>query len=350
VWDSLSESWRQSLEGTLRDTYADLFRPTLHIGDHPVDWMLFALVASALMADMDDDLRYRSLAWGVNRWQQYMADHWPPPGGAAPPPPGRPSMARPSPPSRPPTHVEITPPPQLPPPGGGGAGGGPPKPPAPPPPPGGGPPTPPIPSPPPRLPEHVREAWIQARMRAGEYARGLGNKIGEDLETIERELWEGEEVVHVPEEEAREEARRTIEEKTAEAVAEPRDARWLASRLGQARKDWARNWRRIAETELQAAHNEGIALEAYREDGAEARIVRVPNDDACPDCLRLYLDDDGVPRIFSVLDIVANGTNVGKKRADWQPTLFPLHPHCRCYTIRVPRGVTRVDRYGSPEV
>jgi hypothetical protein len=49
-----------------------------------------------------------------------------------------------------------------------------------------------------------------------------------------------------------------------------------------------------------------------------------------------------------VSELIENGTNVGRARADWQPTAYPVHPNCRCDTI--PVGPTQtVSRSGRLE-
>jgi hypothetical protein len=40
--------------------------------------------------------------------------------------------------------------------------------------------------------------------------------------------------------------------------------------------------------------------------------------------------------VFTVSELEGNGVNVGRSREDWLPTIFPVHPNCRCDTISVP--------------
>lgn len=196
-----------------------------------------------------------------------------------------------------------------------------------------------IPSPPPGLGDIGREAWIQARTRGAEYVRGLGNIVSDDLETLVREIWDEARVVAEGDREQRLVSREVIREATADAVARGWGSDRLASELGNRMQDWARNWKRIAATELQSAANEGVAIAAIRVDGADTRIARVPEPDACPACRRLFLDPEtGKPIIFGVQVLLANGTNVGKKASEWKPTLHPVHPLCRCIAQRVPAG------------
>jgi hypothetical protein len=50
-----------------------------------------------------------------------------------------------------------------------------------------------------RPPDHVdrqfREAWIEARTRAGEYARGLGTVLDAEARAIAEEVWTGEQII-----------------------------------------------------------------------------------------------------------------------------------------------------------
>jgi len=194
-----------------------------------------------------------------------------------------------------------------------------------------------------RPPDHVdrqfREAWIEARTRAGEYARGLGTVLDAEARAIAEEVWTGEDIAVEADQDRRLERREDIRILTAEAVAEGWDAKKLARELAKKQKDYARNWDRIARTELQGAFNDGIILDGYRVYGEDTQVARVPEDGACPDCLRLLLDKDGNPLVFGVEELQGNGTNVGRRRANWLPTSWPIHPNCRCDTVIVPPGL-----------
>jgi hypothetical protein len=196
-----------------------------------------------------------------------------------------------------------------------------------------------IPLPPPGLPEPLREAWIQARTRAGDYCRGLGDVIRQWPGDVEREAWSGENIAEEVNAELRRQKRDIIKVATAEAVAKVWTPERLASELGHKTGEWSRNWLRVARTELQGANNEGVAIEAMRAHGSEARVARVPESGACADCIRLFTKD-GRPIVFPVSELLTNGTNVGRKKADWRASLFCLHPQCRCSVMSVPPGTT----------
>ena len=188
------------------------------------------------------------------------------------------------------------------------------------------------------LTEMEADAYRQARDRAGEFARGLGNYVDESTGKLVTEIWQGEVIERFADEEKREENLRLLKEKTAEAIAHGWTADELARRLARATKDWGRRWDRIAETELQGAYNDGVFIEAIKYEGENARFARVPDAAACDDCIRLFLNSDGTPKIFTAEELVNNGTNVGKKRRNWLATLWPVHPRCRCDVQPIPPG------------
>jgi hypothetical protein len=55
----------------------------------------------------------------------------------------------------------------------------------------------------------------------------------------------------------------------------------------------------------------------------------------CEMCKKLYLGSDNHPIIFKLEDLEANGTNVGRKQAQWLPVVGATHPHCHPPGTRV---------------
>jgi hypothetical protein len=76
-------------------------------------------------------------------------------------------------------------------------------------------------------------------------------------------------------------------------------------------------------------------LEVEEDESYFANGLAVHN---CKHCDRLYNGPDGNPRIFPLSTLVANGTNVGKKTAEWQAVIGTIHPHCSCQLLRIPDG------------
>ena len=110
----------------------------------------------------------------------------------------------------------------------------------------------------------------------------------------------------------------------------------LVSELGRATGDWTRDWERVANTELWDARLSATTRQILTGDtiysslkGKEARVFRRPAPDSCNHCKRLYLESDGVtPKIFKLHELISNGDNVGRKTAEWMPTVHPTHPNC----------------------
>jgi len=188
-------------------------------------------------------------------------------------------------------------------------------------------------------------AYKMARSRAGSYARRLGQELGDDMGQTILEEWDEEEIVSEADAELRQERLEQIREAVGETLATHQSPERLAVDLMRRTGDWEHNWERIARTEIQAAFNDGIVLNAMDTYGRDARIARITEANACKSCVALFNDKDGVPIVFPLGDILANGTNVGKKRSDWLASIYPLHPNCKCDTVVVPPGLV-VDKSG----
>ena len=285
--------------------------------------LMMAILMGAAKQQMEPGRRKQADRWPAKKWsKQILRD--------------APSVSSPT-----PTPPSVTPiggdtpdlPPPPPPPTGAGGGG--PKP----------------PEPPDFLTDLQKHSWTQARERAGSFVRGLGNIVTVEAETALAEVWNGEQIEREADADRRSEMVDIIREETAAATAN--NSKWrsdtaqkLASRLGNRTGDWSRNWERIARTEMQGAYNEGSVLEAIEWDGPDALIARIPEPSACADCRRVHLTRDGRPRVFKASDLINNGTNVGRKRTEWQATIWPIHPNCRCDTQHIPAGMEFDDEWG----
>ena len=74
-----------------------------------------------------------------------------------------------------------------------------------------------------------------------------------------------------------------------------------------------------------------------KEDPKNIMVAKIPSSDACDFCKRLHLEG-GKPRVFALAELKENGTNVGRKRRDWQAVVGPTHPWCSCAIVYVPSG------------
>lgn len=102
----------------------------------------------------------------------------------------------------------------------------------------------------------------------------------------------------------------------------------LRSDLGWMKQDWERDWDRVAITEKHNAMQSGVANSYKSRFGDDVLVFKRTMPDACQHCKRLHNDPDGFPRIFRLNELEANGTNVGKKVAEWKPVVGAIHPNC----------------------
>jgi hypothetical protein len=117
----------------------------------------------------------------------------------------------------------------------------------------------------------------------------------------------------------------------------------VVSDIGHRTGKWHRDLGRIADFVLHTAFDEGRSMNMMREGGDQALVYKDVYAGACHHCTRLLLTG-GVgsePKLFTLAELKANGTNVGKKVGNWLPVIGPVHPWCRCTLQRPPFGMTR---------
>lgn len=164
------------------------------------------------------------------------------------------------------------------------------------------------------------------------HVKGLGNRIADDGSTV---------LIN-----ADAELRRKYvgEIRTAVQGNIERRETWsqLASDLGHQTKDWSRDFMRIAATEKQMAMQEGMSHSLMEREGDPKAILvaKIPKPDACEACVALHLKagHGSAPKTFMLSELQDNGTNVKKKRPQWQATVGPVHPWCACELVHVPPG------------
>jgi hypothetical protein len=144
-----------------------------------------------------------------------------------------------------------------------------------------------------------------------------------------------------------------VKKKAINAVKQRQSATKLASELGHATEDWERDWLRIAAYIMHEAYNYGRAKSAFRKYGEDAEVWFTVLDNACESCRKLYLKDpddpDSEPIVFKLKDVIANGNNIGRKVADWKPTIAPIHPYCfnspatKIYTSKGWKNISEIN-------
>lgn len=170
----------------------------------------------------------------------------------------------------------------------------------------------------------VEEQAIRwAQEHAGQYIQGLSDDMVRDVRgAVARSSMS---------------AVRAVQEEVATAIAERKTVSELRQSLYDAIDDKARDWHRVASTEVTSAIQNGIANEIRNNHGSDALVYKKPNNDGCKHCFAAYVQSDRVtPKIFKLSDLSDN--NFGRKVANWLPTIGPLHPYCQCQLMLVPKG------------
>lgn len=228
----------------------------------------------------------------------------------------------------------------------------------------------PPPAPPPGEPDHLatikvttkrldktrRYAAAQAMERAGIFCKRLGELTGGDFSQPTTERWHFDKILDEVDPELRGRRLKIIRRHVQQAIQDGWSKQELASNLQLDTQDYARDWMRVAITELQNAWNEGVALTAIQDYGMSARVARIPETTACDMCRKLFLDEEGNPRIFLLHKLIQNGNNMNVPKGQWKATLTSIHPRCRCGTQPCPDGyrvlpgglLTRLDLPPDP--
>lgn len=121
--------------------------------------------------------------------------------------------------------------------------------------------------------------------------------------------------------------------------------RYMAGILRQVTDDSKQDFDMVVRTELinnkiyGQAHKILQGQGVYGESKGDTTVFKRPNPDACNHCKKHYLEKDGItPKLFKLSELMANGSNYGKKVNEWEPTLGILHPYCQCQLHVMPEG------------
>ena len=149
--------------------------------------------------------------------------------------------------------------------------------------------------------------------------RGIGNKIFQDVNNI---------LIN----NTREEQESFLKKELEKLVLEKKTIRQVANDIARKTGDWNRDFDRIIQYASQTAFETGKAIALQRKYGEDVYVYKKVFHGACKHCIRLYLTKgiDSAPRVFKLSELIANGTNIGRKVDEWKPTLDPIHPYCRC--------------------
>jgi len=177
-----------------------------------------------------------------------------------------------------------------------------------------------------------------ANNHAGEYIQGIADDLLKDVRTASAR--------------STGEALRAVRDGVKDAIKDRKTISELKTDLFGRIDNRFRDWQRVAHTEMTSSIQNGVYddIRSSSPKGADQLVFKRPSPDACSHCKRLYLESDGVtPRIFKMSEL--EDSNIGKKVADWTPTIGPIHPWCQCQLQMVPDGFDfEINKEGKAEL
>ena len=162
------------------------------------------------------------------------------------------------------------------------------------------------------------------------HLKGLANKSKDYMSDL---ILEKEKIL-------RTEYEKVIQGELERGVVDRKTTQSIVSDIGHHMKDWQRDWGRIVETEMNNIYQEGKAEEMLDRYGEDVLVYKDVYPKACRHCIRLYLKGGigGEPRVFKLIELMANGDNLNKKVDNWKAIVGSTHPFCRCDLRRLPKG------------
>lgn len=136
-----------------------------------------------------------------------------------------------------------------------------------------------------------------------------------------------------------EESHKVIQQEMKQGIKTKDSIANIANNISKRLNDWSKDMDRVVETEYNNIFLEARASEIIDKDGVDAKVYKEVFPQACRHCIRLYLTAGigSKPIEFKISELIANGTNVGKKVADWKSVLGSVHPWCRCLLRSIPK-------------
>lgn len=116
----------------------------------------------------------------------------------------------------------------------------------------------------------------------------------------------------------------------------------VISDIGHQTGDWTKDLGRIVDTEMNNILQQGRVVQIIRDArGGDPLVYKDVFPGACRHCIRLYLTKGigSEPRVFRLSQLVANGTNIGRKVKDWRAVVGTTHPFCRCLIHSLKAGM-----------
>lgn len=123
-----------------------------------------------------------------------------------------------------------------------------------------------------------------------------------------------------------------IQREAMNAVNERMSIKQFSKVLSDKASDWVRDFDKVADFVMHSAYQHGKAMSLVRQYGTNVKVWYMVKKDACKHCKRIYIKNTRTnePRVFQLLEVLNNGSNIGRKMDDLRATAYSLHVFCRC--------------------
>lgn len=158
-----------------------------------------------------------------------------------------------------------------------------------------------------------------ARQVTYSHLKNLGNRMKTDME--------GSIIEYI----SRSQYEKIVKKEIEEGVLQRKTIGGVISDLGHKTGDWKKDLGRIVDTEMNNIFQKGRAIQIMSLSGSKDVLVyKDVYEGACRHCIHLYLTKGigSEPRVFKLSELIANGSNIGKKVEDWKATVPGVHPFC----------------------
>lgn len=161
------------------------------------------------------------------------------------------------------------------------------------------------------------------------HLKGLGNRVSKNTQ----------EVLVDADQDLRRRLASTVKRQLVAGAEQKKAIGEVVLALKKATHSYSRDWARIAVTELNNAFQEGKLTTIQKANkGRDPWVFKRVKQSACRECKSAYLTKSGVPRLFRLSALLAQGSNVGRARGDRQATVKSHHPWCQCELQEMPAG------------
>lgn len=140
-------------------------------------------------------------------------------------------------------------------------------------------------------------------------------------------------------------AQATPEAVLSEGLLKRKSVQQMARDLRDKTGDFSRDFLRVSTTELTNTMNAGALDQILSNNKGKPtdsiyvfKSIKL-DEKTCNYCKKFYLEPDLItPKVYPLSELIANGSNYGKKQADWKPCVPATHPYCRGLLLEMPNG------------